>query len=85
MTEVVKRAAKMAPDFESRVVPIISILIGIAWNWLLLSFLQAADARPVTIVLFGLLSGLAASGLWSGGRNAVIEPMQEARRTAPHG
>ena len=85
LVEVVKRLAKMPSELEGRIVPVLAILIGCGWNWLLLSYLKAEDARLVTIILYGVLSGLAASGLWSGGRNAVIVPMQEARRTAPHG
>jgi hypothetical protein len=67
------------PDaLDKRVRPVIALICGIGWNWLLLAFLQAADARPATIILYGLLSGFAASGIWSGARNAVVEPMQAA-------
>ena len=75
---VICNALSMPADVDKRVRPVIALVCGIAWNWLLLAFLQAADARVSTIILYGLLSGFAASGIWSGGKNALVEPAQAA-------
>ena len=85
LVEVVKRLAKMPAELEGRVAPVLAILIGCGWNWLLLSYLRADDARAVTVILYGLLSGLAASGLWSGSKATIVEPNREREPAVPHG
>ena len=81
--EVVKRLlrryANVDGETEAAISPVLAIFIGIFWNWLLLTYLRAEDARLVTIVLFGLVSGLVASGLWSSTKNGVVEPIRQAQ------
>lgn len=76
---VICNALALPEALDKRVRPVVAIVCGIGWNWLLLAFLKAEDARPATIVLYGLLSGFAASGIWSSTKAAVVEPAQAAK------
>ena len=61
------RQAFVLPD---RFTPLLSIGIGIAWNL----GLRAADVTTQgwgAAAVLGVMSGLAASGLWSGGKSVL--------------
>ena len=70
LTEVVKRLAGLSPETQDRVVPFISVLIGIGVNYLVSTQLVSSPSIPA-IIVFGLISGLASSGLWSGTRSVA--------------
>jgi len=63
--QVFKKMVKLPPDLEDRILPLAALILGIGWNALVLSYANAADQRIVTVVLYGVLSGFAASGLWA--------------------
>jgi hypothetical protein len=64
----------MAINLPSRVMPLLSILLGIAVGAI---FPEAIDGGA----LGGLLGGLTASGLYSGGKATIVEPYQEYQVT----
>lgn len=61
-------AIRQAVAIPDRFTPLLAIAMGIAWN----AGLKAAEATDDiawgAIVMLGILSGLAASGLWTGGK-----------------
>lgn len=80
LTEIVKRAAALPERYEKRFVPLLALLLGIGWNALALSAVQAADTRLVLVVLLGIQSGLSSMGLWSSGKSVI-----ESRTPTPRG
>lgn len=76
---VVRQALDWPAEKWKRLAPALAILLGVAWNWLAFLALQPDRIQPWLVVLFGVLSGLAASGAWSGAKNGVVEPAQAAK------
>lgn len=65
LVEVVKRSADLPERTFKRWVLLLAVLLGIGWNWLVLSVLRAPDTRWVLLVFLGIQSGLSGMGLWS--------------------
>lgn len=75
LVEVIKRTLVPPDSLWSRVVPGLSILVGIAWQVLVLRLVAAPDQRWEMVLFLGIAAGLSASGLWSGGK-ATVEGVQ---------
>lgn len=73
-------ALKQALAIPGRMTPLIAIVIGMGWN---VGVQQAGvqdvaeDSSIGAAVVLGILSGLAASGLYSGGRAVLNGPTAE--------
>jgi hypothetical protein len=67
-------AVKMAINLPSRVMPLLSILLGIAVGAIFPDLIDGG-------ALGGLLGGLTASGLYSGGKATIVEPYKEYQVT----
>lgn len=65
---LVEVAKRMVPELTDRAWPPLALVLGIAWN-LLVGYRLGLDF--VSIVIFGILTGLAASGLYSQGKTAL--------------
>ncbi len=61
------QAVKSAIGFPTRFAPLVAVGLGIAWNVGLRGAGIADETYPVAVVL-GVLSGLGASGLYSGAK-----------------
>jgi hypothetical protein len=70
MTEVVKRLLNLPIEWESRVIPLTAVILGIGINYLVSTQLAIPPSIPAVIV-FGLISGLASSGLYSGSKSVT--------------
>lgn len=81
---VIRELLAWPDDRWKRVAPALAIVCGIGWNWLAFLALQPDNIQPWLVVLFGVLSGFAASGAWSSGKNALVEPAREARATGKY-
>ena len=66
-------ASRQAVAIPDRFTPLLAIAMGVAWNAALK--LSAADYEIEwgATVIMGVLSGLAASGLWTGGKSVARE------------
>jgi len=60
-------AVRQAVNIPSRFTPILSIGLGIGWN-VALRGAELGDAAWGATVILGVLSGLSAAGLYSGGK-----------------
>lgn len=70
LVEVIKRTLALADGVWQRVVPGLSLLVGIAWNLLVVVYLQT-PWRWVDVVVLGISAGLMAMGLWSGTKSTL--------------
>ena len=61
------RQAFVLPD---RFTPLLAIALGLVWN-LGLRAAEVADGAWGASAILGVLSGLSASGLWSGGKSTL--------------
>ena len=62
---------------DKRVWPLATIVLSVAWNELIGTFLL--ETPPQDSLAIGLLAGLTALGLWSGGKNTVSGDGQAGR------
>jgi hypothetical protein len=76
LVELVKRTV---PSLEARWYPLVALACGVALN---LALAYLLGNRYDVAVLIGVLASLIASGLWSGTKAAVVEPVQDARAEA---
>jgi hypothetical protein len=78
LVQLVKNASGMTEEMQIKYLPFVSILMGIAWNALILlgmAQFPRTSSGFATMIVIGLLTGLAASGLYSGVKN-YITPKQ---------
>lgn len=65
LIEMVKRVFALADTQWTRVLPLVAIILGVAWNWLIAPLAAASGLEWRIVVVYGLLSGLGAIGLYA--------------------
>lgn len=70
LIELVKRTLGLTDSQWMRVVPGLALVLGMAWNALVASLTDEVPLVWNIIVFLGILTGLAAIGLYSGQRAA---------------
>ena len=63
-------AVRQSVNLPDRWTPLLSLALGIVWN-VSLRALEATNAEWGATVVLGVLSGLSASGLYSGGKSTA--------------
>ena len=65
LVQVIKSLTGLSDEPWSRFAPAVAIVLGVGWNWLVGSILEPPMVQQV-IIIQGVLTGLSASGLYSG-------------------